>query len=258
MNTDADLEMILADLGSLFIEDCREKLDLIDFYIDQISDRIGSHDHHVMDIKSVVHTIKCSAGGYGFSAIVDIAHAFEDYIDLADTQSRIPVDECRAFSDAIRFVIIKKGSLNDKQASNIVEGLPLPGRGEGQRGVNLKGHIIFVLPKSLQQKIISRELASFGFRITNADDVVEAIEFSLNLKPDLVITTLNLKGGSGPELASALSSFASLSHTRIAVLTPYDAKQIEQMEQPKNTTLIAKGASLAAQLLTFIRASGFV
>jgi len=253
---DADLEMILADLGGEFLDECADSFNMLDHLIDQISDRDGNHDHHVMDIKRIVRSIKNGAGGHGFSVLVHISHTFEDYIDLTGTQSRIPVDDCRAFVDAMRFVAIKRGKLDEKQCSNILEGLPLPGRGEGNRGANVRGHIVFVLPKSLQQKIISRELASLGFRITNAKEIVQAIDYTLKLQPDLVISAMEIEGESGLELASALSSFSSLAHTRIAVLTSLTPQQIDEMKPPENTTLIAKGASLSAQLLSFIRSAG--
>ena len=256
MTIDADLEMVLADLGGEFLSECGGNLDAIDNLINLISDRIGNHDHHVMDIKRAVRSVKNGAGGYGFSALVHICHTFEDYIDLADAQSRIPVDDCRAFVEAMRFVILKRGQLNEKQTSNILEGLPLPGRSDGHRGVKVKGHIVFVISKSIQQKIISRELASSGFRITNANGIVQAIEYALDLKPDLIITEMEIENGNGLELASALSSFTSLAHTRIAVLTSLDALQIEQTETPPNTTLLAKGSSFSAQLLSFIRSAG--
>ena len=257
MTIDADLEMVLADLGGEFLNECAGNLDTIDNLINQISDRIGHHDHHVMDIKRVMRAVKIGARGYDFSALVHISHTFEDYIDLADAQSRIPVDDCRAFVDAMRFVILKRGQLNEKQTSNILEGLPLPGRSDGHRGVKIKGHIVFVIPKSVQQRTISRELASSGFRLTNANGIVQAIEYALDLKPDLIITEMEIEGGDGLELASALSGFSSLAHTRIAVLTSLDALQIEKTETPPNTTLLAKGSSFSAQLLSFIHSAGF-
>ena len=48
VSTDADLQMILADLGTEFLDECAGSLDSIDFIIDQISDRVGHHDHHVL------------------------------------------------------------------------------------------------------------------------------------------------------------------------------------------------------------------
>jgi len=256
MTSDADLEMIIADLGSVFLEDCSHRLDTVDHFINQISDRVGNHDHHVMDIERIIHSIKGAAGGAGFPVVVHIAHAFEDYINLADQQARIAVDDCRDFVNAIRFVSIKRGQLNEKQVSNILEGLPLPGCGEGQRGKRVKGHIIFVLPKGLRRQVISRELASFGFRITNAENIVQTIDFALYLKPDLVITAMDLEEANGLELAAALSSFSCLAHTQIAVLSALSASHIEQMTTPKNTTLLTGGSSLSVQLLKFIRSSG--
>ncbi len=257
MTIDADLEMIIADLGGEYLDRCEHELDVIDDLINQISDRLGFHDHHVMDIKRQIRSIKNSAAGYGFTTLVHIAHAFEDYIDLADTQSRLPVEDCRLFADGMRFVVIKRGLVDEKQESNILEGLPLPGCGEGSRGGRIRGHIVFVLPKSVQQKIISRELASIGFRITNATDMVQAIDFSLNLKPDLVISAMQIARGSGMELASALGAFAPLGHTKIAVLTGLAQSEMDNFTVPNNTTLIAKGTSFPAQLIKFVRESGF-
>lgn len=257
MTIDADLEMILADLGGEYLDGCEHELDVIDDLISQISDRTGIHDHHVMDIRKVLRSIKNGASGYNFHTLVQITHAFEDFIDLADTQSRLPVDECRLFADGMRFVLTKRGQLDEKQESNILEGLPLPGSGEGKRGQRVRGHIVFMLPKSVQQRIISRELASIGFRITNVTDMVQAIDYSLSLKPDMVITAMEIARGNGLELASALSSFSDLSHTKIAVLTGLNAEQVKSMVAPENTTLIEKGSSFPAQLIKFVRASGF-
>jgi hypothetical protein len=257
MTIDADLEMILADLGGEYLDRCEHDLDVMDDLVSQISDRIGIHDHHVMDIKRILRAIKTGASGYNFITLAHIAHAFEDYIDLADSQSRLPVDDCRLFVDGMRYVIIKRGLLDEKQQSNILEGLPLPGCGEGRRGLKVRGHIVFMLPKSVQQKIISRELASIGFRITNVTDMVQAIDFSLHLKPDLVITGMDIARGSGLELASSLASFSALAHTKIAVLTGLEVQQVRSIDAPPNTTLIERGSSFPAQLIKFVRAAGF-
>jgi len=110
-----------------------------------------------------------------------------------------------------------------------------------------------IMPRGVQRKIISQELAQLGYKVSILDKAIEAIDMSLTLKPDFVITTHALERMTGVELAWALQMFEATRNVQVAVVTADDITNQMLESLPPRTTLIKKGPRFSLELMSFIR-----
>ncbi len=263
---DANMQMIFADLRVEFIERGHDQFAQINSLLTAIDRQRGAYDHHILDIKRIVHSIKGSAGSFDFPTISHIAHAFEDYLEFAGDQARIPVNPARRFIQAMDNILLNDQNPGPQEAGQILENLPVPGYSDSAgsktgtkatQHVNIIGSAIMVMPKSVQRKIIGRELAGFGLRVINVETGLQAIDLALGMRPRLIVTTMELDHMNGLELANALAHFHATEKTRIAVLTTNDTAAVtDAMIQPM-ARIIRKGPTYGRDMMVFLSDCGF-
>ena len=86
MIKEATLEDVLEQLRLEFIENSHEKLDMIDDLIGRLLDEEGEAWRETyIEFQRQIHTIKGTAGSYGFQMVTEIAHSLEDYIETSNS-----------------------------------------------------------------------------------------------------------------------------------------------------------------------------
>ena len=74
------------------------------------------------------------------------------------------------------------------------------------------------VPEKVWQKIMVQELTQRGYRVSLADRAVEAIDMAVMLKPQLMVTSMELDRMNGIELASVLSVIKVTQDTQVLIL----------------------------------------
>jgi len=252
---DADFEMIVAAMRDEFLTEARDKLEEIDDRLDAIDDRTGIYANHVLEVQRLVHSLKGQAGSFGFSSVSRIAHAFEDYIEIAGTQSRLPVPECRVFVSVMANILNSGREPDDEEAVMLIDSLPMPLHPGAAAGRKLRGKAIVLMPAGLQRKIMAQELVNFGFRVLIADDEIEVIDLALSGLPDLVVTSMRLGRMSGLDVARALTAIERTAHIKVAIMTA--DMPAASTDLPDSVGIIRKGPTMARDFIGWMRTNGF-
>jgi len=251
-SSDPDLEMILADMRQDFIEGARDKLEAVEDEIEGLRFGADGAENHILEIKRIIHSIKGSGGSFGFPTISKIAHGLEDYLETSGDISTVTAEDLLVFVNTLTDILVAGVEPDDQLAHMMLRSLPTGRRQSGVRALD-KGSAVMIMPRGVQRKIISQELAQLGYKVSILDKAIEAIDMSLTLKPDFVITTHALERMTGVELAWALQMFQATRHVQIAVVTADDITNQMLESLPPRTTLIKKGPRFSLELMSFIR-----
>jgi len=251
-SSDPDLEMILADMRRDFIEGARDKLDAVEDEIEALRFSADNAENHILEIKRIIHSIKGAGGSFGFPTISKVAHGLEDYLETSGDVSTVMTEDLVVFVNTLTDILVSGEEPDEDLAHMMLRSLPTGRRQSGVRALD-KGSAVMIMPRGVQRKIISQELAQLGYKVSILDKAIEAIDMALTLKPDFVITTHALERMNGIELAWALQTFQATRKVQVAVVTADDISNEMLESLPPHTTLIKKGPRFSLELMAFIR-----
>src|SRR3546814_17655773 len=101
--------------------------------------------------------------------------------------------------------------------------------------------VTLVLPQRSAAKVVGRELAACGYRVSTVLNPIEALELILETKPDLVITTQVMPRMSGVDLTCALAAMPATKAIPVALLTSLDPAPADRRAPPLTVGLIRRG-----------------
>jgi PleD family two-component response regulator len=102
----------------------------------------------------------------------------------------------------------------------------------------------------VQRTLIGGELASCGFELSFTESPVEAIGLALSLKPDIVVSSMELAPLTGVELGSVLKTIKATSKTAFLLTTSHEDDSGLLKSLPKGTHIVHKGPKFAEELST--------
>lgn len=242
-----DLERIREELKGEFLQDCREKLYSLDEILCRFDSGDGETSQLVSDFKLLVHSLKGSAGSFGFSSVSHIAHALEDFIAPIGEGSPIPSVEAGHYLKVLSEIIETGRDLGEEKAVALIRELPTHAADADAEGPE-RAMALLHIPEKVWSKIMSEELSRLGLRISNASTPIEAIDCGLTLKPALLVTSMQLHRMTGVELAEIFKALAVIRDTRVLILASRPQKELDALSKPGNTSFLEKGPVYRAGL----------
>ena len=73
-SSDPDLQMILAEMRQDFIDNTRDKLEVVEEEIEAIRTGTGNTEQNILEIKRIIHSINGAGGSFGFPTFSMVAH----------------------------------------------------------------------------------------------------------------------------------------------------------------------------------------
>jgi len=124
--TDVEMDVIVSALREKFVESAGAKLDLIDQALDGIGTETMLADSHSSKIKRQVHSLKGTAGSFGFMSITLIAEAFEEFLSAAELNGTVSASDAHLYFAAIRTIIDSGVEPGEDERARIMNALPAP------------------------------------------------------------------------------------------------------------------------------------
>ena len=241
MSKEAKIAEALARLRQEYVDGSEDKIDEIDSIIGMLTKDEGDWDENFLELQRRIHTIKGSAGSYGFSTVSHIAHRLEDYMETAEVVGARELAGIQVFVDRIREIFETGANPDDDQAAALVKSLPTASQvAVADQKVHDVG-AVFVMPKSVQRKIIAQELTSLGFRLSLAEGGLQALELALSGRPDMIISSMELVDIPGSELAWVFAAIGSTANCRFILMTSLDVNDPRVANLPSGAALVRKG-----------------
>ncbi|NKB57251.1 MAG: response regulator [Alphaproteobacteria bacterium] len=243
-----DFQETLERLRREFIDDASERLDRIDGYIDRLYRNDGDLKSDLVGFQREIHSMKGSAGTYGFHSVTLIAHRLEDYIETIPQISRDQMLSFQAYVDRMREILESGTEIEEQKLKKILDELPSSALATQSLPKGQADNIFLVMPKGVQRRLITTELVSRGFRMAFSSHPLEAFGLVISLKPKLIVSSIEFDQLSGVELAHALRGVDATKNIPIVLFTSYDAKKLNSTQIPENTRIIHKGPNFASEL----------
>jgi chemotaxis protein histidine kinase CheA len=255
--SEIDIQDALERLKQEFIDTSAEKLDKIDRIIDKLYR--GEEDDRGADyveFQRDIHSLKGSAGTYGFDSVSLIAHRLEDYIETTRQLTSENLLDVQKYIDRIRDILEGGDEIAAERLSGILESLPTSGPAQTSSETEENVVALLVMTKGVQRKLVTADLSNNGFELAYADHPLDAFRLAVSLKPNLIITSLEFDNLSGLELAKALRGVDAMSETPVVLLTSHAVEGMSD-ELPPHSRAIHKDSRFAAKLADALQELGF-
>ncbi|MEX2009476.1 MAG: Hpt domain-containing protein, partial [Dongiaceae bacterium] len=197
-------DAILAQLRQEFLTDARDRLDKLQQALEAMCAG-GDVTVALTAMRRETHNLKGLGGAFGFPTISLIAHRFEDYLQNLGT-GRLSDTELQQFLDRLDALITAGVDPGLDQASGLVRSLPASTHRTIETAPPRHVEVLLVAASRAIGKIVARELAACGYRVTIARTPWEAFELAVCTRPDLLITSVVLDRVSGVDLACAFAA----------------------------------------------------
>lgn len=192
--------------------------------------------------------LKTQASAASSPLIKLVSHRLSEYLAEIKEPSGANFDDIQVFIDKIQAVA--DGEVPDEaDAQPLVRSLPAKRRTDVDFKIEIKNiEIMLVIPEKAMSRIVERELAACGYRVTNIHDPFQAFEAAVRTRPDMLLASMELPSLSGVELVSALAAMASTQGIPSAILTSYDWGHVKLRGLPPRVAIIRKGPKFGDDL----------
>ncbi|NQU55868.1 MAG: Hpt domain-containing protein [Rhodospirillales bacterium] len=243
MNSDlaknVDVDAIIANLSGEFVEDCLDNVEEAEKALANMQNGQGDFKNQYDNLQRHVHSIKGTAGTFGFPAIGVFAHRLEDFIEaLKDVSPHL--DKIQIFLDKIREIAESGHNPEGEDYIRLVRSLPRAHNRIAAVRPTREVNILLVMPRDIQRKIIGQELSSCGFGMSFVASGVDAISSVLSMKPDVVISSNFLEDMSGADLARTLSAIKATRGINFALISSDEFDDVKKIDIPDGVVIIKK------------------
>lgn len=195
-------------------------------------------DASILRLKARTATI----GGLG-----PITHRLEEYLAAIESIDAEKADDVQVFADRIADVLDGKWS-EAREVAGVVRDLPSHCAFEVSDVEIAQVEITLVMPQRSAARVVERELAACGYRVSVVLDPFDSIGLINQTRPDLVITAQVMPQLSGVDLACALNAMPATRDIPVALLTSLERGHPDLAVLPMSAGLIRRGASFGEDL----------
>ncbi len=219
--SDQSVTELLEHLREGFLDDMPERIIKIEDEVMSSRDA-GSYD----ELFRMVHSLKGSAGSYNFHEITRIAHGMEDAMLALMEKKKFnepsTLDILLKFIDVLRdttesLLVTKKIPLDISERLEVLRGQVFT------EGLN----VLVIEPSKLYASVVEYSLEGMSINFTFTQDGLQGLDYLLNHKYDLLITSLESTRLNGDALVAALRLVHNFNkHIKTILITSRDIDKI--------------------------------
>ena len=231
-----------------YIHGLDEKLDLIKQLILRL-EKLEDVESILNEIKKEIHSIKGSAGSYGYPELSTLCHNFEDYLegcDVLESNSSF-IEHSLKFVDMAKDFVktISTGEKIDaSDFSQNIEKIALQDSQDSRR-------VLIVDPSKTIAKMISIELRKNGFSTAVSSNGLEAFSRLIRESFDVLITSLNLLDLSGESLIEAASAIEDVNSDLKIILITSSVKK--RLKTTRGDIVFEKSLDLGKNIISYLK-----
>jgi CheY-like chemotaxis protein len=207
----------------------------------------GPTDGDLSAFRRLAHNLKGLGGSFGYPAMSQIAHRLESYVADMTTWTDETPRKLQLFLDGMGEMLERSVQPSDEELARIVRTLPThlaqnfsP---DDMRIANVE--ILLVTPTRAIAKFLTQQINACGFRVYAVSDPVDGLTAVLRSRPDLVITSQEMRTMTGLDLVRAVKAIASVANTPAAILTSKSNDRAAFPGLPEDVLLLRTGDSFA-------------
>lgn len=250
MSSADSIEQMDRQIESEFLEEVRDILNGIDVLIGNLRSRTMKAADGLPRIRRDMLNVAIRGSTLDQPLVTIIAHRLGEYMSDLKEVDAPQLDDIQAFVDQIREALEGKVGTSATTSAQLVRALPARRVAEfNPADVKITNvEIMLVVPDKAMSRIVERELAACGYRVSNIRSPFQAFEMAIRTRPDMVIVSAVLDELSGIDLANALSGMPATRNLPVAVLTSFSWGHPSLQDLPSRVPLIRKGPNFGDDL----------
>jgi len=203
----------------------------------------GPNDPDLSAFRRLAHNLKGLGGSFGYPAMSQIAHRLESYVSEMTTWSESSPRDLQLFLDRMGEMLERPVQPSDEELARIVRALPThlvqnfsP---DDMRIANVE--ILLVTPTRAIAKLLTQQINACGFRVNAVSDPVDGLTAVLRARPDMIITSQEMRTMTGLDLVRAVKAIASVAATPAAILTSKSSDRAAFPGLPDSVSILRTG-----------------
>lgn len=187
------------------------------------------------------------ARSVSLTGLAPLTHRLEDYLSAVKTLEDKHIDDLQTIADRISSVL-DGDDVPVENVAEVMRSMPHKPVFDVEDITFSEVEVMLVMPQRTAAKIVARELAACGYRVSTVLDPLEAIALATSLKPDMVITAQVMPRLSGVDLSCALNAMPSTKKIPVALLTSLERGHPDLASLPMSCGLIRRGPQFGDDL----------
>ncbi|WP_343562773.1 response regulator [Kiloniella sp. b19] len=194
-----------------------------------------------------VSNIRLKAKSVNVPGLTAITHRLEEYMSSVKELDDKAIGDLQTYSDKISSLLDGE-SVDVSEIAEVVRSMPHHSTFNVEDiEIDIK-EVVLVVPQKIAGKVVARELEACGYRVTTIMDPFDAIALIMELKPDMIMTSMVLPRMSGADLACALSAMPSTKHIPVTALTSLEPSHPDMRALPVNVGVVRRGPNFGDDL----------
>ncbi|MAG98798.1 MAG: Hpt domain-containing protein [Alphaproteobacteria bacterium] len=239
---------IYASLRTEFLEEAGDRLDAIEASLNDLFTGDIETAKAAEEIRREAHTIKGLATPFGFPVLTSLAHQLEDYLAAVTLKGWSPRKDVQTFIDVMRGIVDQRQDPDPERTLTIERMLPLPPDSQYAAEPEPAQSVLVVTSSRTLALKLGGELEGFGFDVTTAAKVVDALAQVEDAPPDIVVVSDVLDGLDGLDLICALTAMPSTKSLPAILVTSYHHEGPELAALPAKVPILALGPDFSQEL----------
>lgn len=191
--------------------------------------------------------LRIKARGVNLAALGPLTHRLEDYLISLERLEPHHINDLQTFADRIAAVLDGE-TVEIEAVASVVRDLPPKPTFDLAEVTVSKVEVMLVMPQRSAARVVEREFAACGYRVSTVLDPIQALELIVETRPDLVVTAMVLPRLSGVDLACALAAMPATHDIPVALLTSLEPGHADLAHLPMATGLIRRGPQFGDDL----------
>lgn len=237
------------------VEETRDVVQGLELCLQELRTGAQDPDEATQRIKQDVSNLRLKVRTVPIPGLGAVTHRLDDYLSGLGVIESQHIPDLQAFSDRIA-ALLDGDEVSLEEIANVVRDLPCNSSFDVGDVTITDVEVTLVVPQRSAGRVVARELAACGYRVSTVLDPVEALEVILETRPDFVITSMVMPRMSGVDLACALAAMPATRTIHVALLTSLEPDHDDLKPLPINTGIIRRGAQFGDDLATVLERFG--
>ncbi|OUR76212.1 hypothetical protein A9Q83_15520 [Alphaproteobacteria bacterium 46_93_T64] len=242
--TEAELE---AQYEGEALDEARDVVASLELRMQQIRGGTLSPEDAAMQLAQDASNLRIKAKAVNLPGLTPLSHRLDEYLAQATQITTQNLKDLQLFSDRISSILDGE-VIPEENIAEVIRSLPHKSTFDVADVTITDTEVTLVLPQRTAARVVERELAACGYRVSTVLDPIEAFQIVLETKPDLVITTAVMPRLSGIDFACALAAMPATKQIPVAVLTSLEPNHPDLKALPMNVGIIRRGPQFGSDL----------
>jgi len=237
-------------LEAEFKQDVEDTLSELDILLGNLRSNTEPADSGLTLLRNHAHNLLVQGRGLNIPSVDLLGHRLGEYLGEVSDLSPNNLDDTQTFIDKLHGVLEGDAAVADDTPALIRE-LPAKPVADVDFGdiTPTDIEVLLIVPERFMGRIVEKELAACGYRISNARTSFDGFKMALQTRPDMVIASMELTGEmTGIDLACAFAAMPQTHAMPFALLTSYDWGNNALDRLPPRAALLRKGKEFGGDL----------